>query len=172
MGEVEDWLRREYLGIRTGKATPAVLDGVAVDSYGTKTPLKHISVISIEDARTVRVTPWDKGQLGAIQTAIKVANLGLSVAPDSAGLRVIFPSLTEERRKMLIKIMGEKLEDARISVRQEREKIWSDIQLEEKNGKISEDEKFKAKDELQKLIDEANRKLEELAEKKEKEIMA
>lgn len=169
--EVEEWLGREYLGIRTGKAAPAVLDGVMVDSYGTKTPLKHISAIGIEDARTIRVTPWDKSQLGAIQTAIDMANLGLSVSPDSTGLRVSFPALTEERRKMLIKLTGEKLEDARISVRKEREKIWNDIQTEEKAGKLSEDEKFKAKDELQKLIDEANKKLDDLADKKEKEIM-
>ena len=172
LGEVKEWLGREYLGIRTGKATPAVLDSVMVDSYGSKTPLKHVAAIGIEDARTVRVTPWDKGQLGAIQTAIDMANLGLSVSPDSTGLRVIFPMLTEERRKMLIKLMGDKLEDARISVRQEREKVWADIQTTEKNGKISEDEKFKAKDELQKLIDEANKKLDELAKKKEIEIMS
>jgi len=170
--EIEGWLGREYLGIRTGKATPAVLDSVMVDSYGVKTSLKHVAVIGIEDARTARVTPWDKSQLSTIQTAIDAANLGLSVAPDSAGLRVIFPALTEERRKILIKIMGEKLEDARISVRQEREKIWSEIQAGEKTGQIGEDDKFKAKDELQKLIDGANKKIEELAEKKEKEIMS
>lgn len=169
---MEDWLGREYLGIRTGKATPAVLDGVMVDSYGSKTPLKHVAAIGIEDARTVRVTPWDKSQLSAIQTAIDVANLGLSVSPDSVGLRVIFPMLTEERRKMLIKLMNEKLEDARISARQEREKVWADIQTAEKNGAISEDEKFKAKEELQKLIDEVNKKLDELAQKKEIEIMS
>ncbi len=172
LGEVEEWLGREYLGIRTGKATPAVLDNVMIDSYGTKTSLKHLSAIGIEDARTIRVTPWDKSQLGAIQTAIDTANLGLSVAIDSTGLRVIFPMLTEERRKLLIKLMGEKLEDARISVRQEREKIWADIQTNEKDGQLSEDEKFKAKDELQKLIDEANKKLEDLSKKKEVEIMS
>lgn len=171
LNEIEEWLGREYLGVRTGKATPAVLDSVMVDSYGSKTPLKHVAAIGIEDARTVRVTPWDKGQLSAIQTAIDVANLGLSVSPDSIGLRVIFPALTEERRKMLIKLMGEKLEDARISVRKEREKVWADIQAEEKTGKLSEDEKFKAKDELQKLIDEANEKLDNLVAKKEQEIM-
>lgn len=172
LGEAEEWLGREYLGIRTGKAAPAVLDNVLVDSYGSKMPLKHVAAIGIEDARTIRVTPWDKSQLGAVQTAIDVANLGLSVSPDSTGLRVIFPALTEERRKMLIKLMGEKLEEARISVRKDREKVWADIQAEEKAGKLSEDEKFKAKDELQKLIDEANKKLEDLSKRKETEIMS
>ncbi len=170
--EVEEWLGREYLGIRTGKATPAVLDGVMVDSYGTKTPLKHVSAIGIEDAVTIRVTPWDKSQLSAIQKSIESANLGLSVAPDNTGLRVIFPALTEERRKMLIKLTGEKLEDARISVRKEREKVWEDIQSEEKAGNLSEDDKFRAKDELQKLIDETNQNLDSLAKKKETEIMS
>ncbi len=170
--EVEDWLGREYLSIRTGKATPAVLDSVMVESYGTKTPLKHVAAIGIEDARTVRITPWDKSQLGAIQSAIEAANIGLSVSPDSAGLRAIFPMLTEERRKMLIKLTGEKLEDARISVRKEREKVWEEIQEQEKAGEMSEDDKFKAKEDLQKMIDEANGKLESLSKRKEAEIMS
>ena len=170
--EVEDWLGREYLSIRTGKATPAVLDSVMVESYGTRTPLKHVAAIGIEDARTVRITPWDKSQLGAIQTAIEAANIGLSVSPDSSGLRAIFPMLTEERRKMLIKLTGEKLEDARISVRKEREKVWEEIQEQEKAGEMSEDDKFKAKDDLQKMIDEANGKLEALSQRKETEIMS
>jgi len=172
LNEVEEWLGREYLGVRTGKASPAVLDSVMVESYGAKSPLKHVSAIGIEDAKTIKVTPWDKSQLGAIQKAIEAANLGLSVAPDSAGLRVIFPDLTEERRKLLTRLTGEKLEDARISVRKEREKVWNEIQVDEKAGKLSEDDKFKAKDELQKIIDEANNKLEELAKKKEIEIMS
>jgi ribosome recycling factor len=169
--EVEDWLGREYLSIRTGKATPAVLDSVMVESYGSKTPLKHVAAIGIEDARTVRITPWDKSQLGAIQSAIEAANIGLSVSPDSSGLRAIFPMLTEERRKMLIKLTGDKLEDARISVRKEREKVWEEIQEQEKAGEMSEDDKYKAKDDLQKMIDEANGKLEALSKRKETEIM-
>ncbi|HRZ30101.1 MAG TPA: ribosome recycling factor [Candidatus Paceibacterota bacterium] len=172
LAEVHEWLGREYLGIRTGKATPAVLDSVMVESYGTKTPLKHVAAISIEDARTVRITPWDRNQLGAIQSAIEASNTGLSLSPDSTGLRAIFPMLTEERRKMLIKLTNEKLEDARISVRKEREKIWEDIQEQEKAGEMSEDDKYKGKEELQKLVDEANNKLEELAKKKEVEIMS
>ncbi len=170
--EAEEWLSREYQSIRTGKATPQILDNVMVDSYGSKMPIKHVAAIAIEDAKTLRVTPWDKSQIRAIQSAVEQSNMGLSAAPDSNGLRLSFPSLTEERRTMLIKLMNEKLEDARITVRKEREKVWSDIQEKERNGEIAEDEKFKAKDELQKIIDEANKKLEGLAEKKEKEIMS
>lgn len=170
--EIEEWLGREYLGIRTGKATPAVLDAVTIDSYGAKTPLKHVAAIGVEDAVTIRVTPWDRSQLGNIQKGIEMANLGLSVTPDATGLRVIFPSLTEERRRLLVKLTNEKLEDARISVRKEREKIWDNIQAEEKSGLLSEDDKFRSKEELQKLVDEINQKLESLAKRKEAEVMS
>jgi len=171
LAEVDEWLAREYTNVRTGKATPQILDSVMVDSYGSKMPVKHIAAISIEDAKTLRISPWDKSQIGVIQKAIEQSNMGLSVAPDSDGLRLSFPSLTEERRKMLMKIVSEKLEDGRVSIKKEREKVWEDIQEQEKKGEMSEDEKFKAKDELQKIIDGANNKLEEMADRKEKEIM-
>jgi len=170
--EIEEWLGREYLSIRTGKATPQILDTIMVDSYGSKTPIKHIANIAIEDAKTLRVIPWDKSQIRVLQTAIEQSNMGLSVSPDSDGLRLSFPLLTEERRKMLLKLVSEKMEEARVSVRKEREKVWNDIQDQEKTGVISEDDKFKAKDELQKIIDETNDKLASLAERKEKEVMA
>jgi ribosome recycling factor len=171
VGEVTEWLGTEFLAVRTGKASPALLDSVMVESYGSKTPIKHIASISIEDAKTLRVTPWDKAHVKSIETAIAASNLGISTAPDSVGLRVIFPDLTAERRQVLLKIIKDKLEDARVSLRKEREKVWNEIQDTEKNGEISEDEKFKAKDDLQKLVDEGNKKLDELVEKKEKEIM-
>ncbi|MFA5737120.1 MAG: ribosome recycling factor [Candidatus Paceibacterota bacterium] len=169
--EIEEWLGREYLSIRTGKATPQVLDSVLVDSYGSKTPIKHLANIAIEDAKTLRITPWDKSQIKEIQLAIEKSNLGLSTAPDSDSLRLSFPDLTEERRKMLMKLVNEKMEEARVSVRKEREKIWNEIQDQEKAGQISEDDKFKAKDELQKIIDEINDKIAGLSERKEKEIL-
>ncbi|MEK7478103.1 MAG: ribosome recycling factor [Patescibacteria group bacterium] len=171
MGEGEEWLGKEYTSLRTGQASPLLLDNIMVESYGAKTPIKHVASVSIEDAKTLRITPWDKSQIKNIETAIAQSNLGISTAPDSFGLRVIFPDLTAERRKMLMKVVNEKLEDARVTLRKEREKVWTDIQQQEKDGDISEDEKFIGKDELQKLVDEGNRKLDELAERKEKEIM-
>ena len=170
--KVEEWLANTYSGLHTGRATPIVLDSVQIESYGTRMPVKNVASVSIEDPKTLRVTPWDKTHIKEIEKAVQAANLGLSVATDEAGLRVIFPMLTEENRMKLVKVLKEKLEDARISVRQEREKVWSEIQTEEKAGRLSEDEKFKAKDELQKLVDEANKKLNDLADKKEKEIMS
>lgn len=169
--EIRQWLASEFSGLRTGRATPQFLDTIIVDSYGSKMPVKHVAAVSIEDPRTLRVSPWDASQIRAIQSAIEQANLGVSVAPDSTSLHIIFPTLTEERRKMLIKLMKEKLEEARVSLRKEREKVWNEIQEKEKEGEISEDDKFKAKDELQKLVDESNKKMEEMADKKEKEIL-
>jgi ribosome recycling factor len=124
----------------------------------------------MEDARTLRVAPWDKSQIKAIEAAIQKANLGLSVTSDDGGLRVIFPELTGERRAQIIKLLGQKLEDARISLRKEREIVIDDFKKQEKDGEMSEDEHFKGKEELQKLVDEANRKFDELAANKEKEI--
>ncbi len=166
-----EWLTKEYSQLHTGRATPAVLDGVFVDSYGSKMPIKNVAAVSVEDPKTLRVAPWDKNLIKEIEKAITAQNLGLSVATDDAGIRVIFPQLTTETRTSLVKILKAKLEDARVSVRADREKVWNDIQAQEKDGKISEDDKFRGKDELQKLVDEVNATLEALFEKKEKEVM-
>ncbi len=171
IGEIEEWLTKEFSGVRTGKATPILLDNVMVDNYGSRTPIKFIASISVEDAKSLRVTPWDKSHVKSIESAIAQANLGLSTAPDQVGLRVIFPDLTEDRRKALLKIIGEKQEEARISLRKERERFWNDIQDKEKVGEISEDEKFRLKDDLQKMIDVGNASFDELVEKKKKEIL-
>ncbi|MEK7091398.1 MAG: ribosome recycling factor [Patescibacteria group bacterium] len=168
--DIETWLSDQFAGIRTGKATPQLLDSIKVDSFGTTSPLKHVAAINIEDARTLRVTPWDKGQIKAIETAIAAANLGVSSAPDSDGLRIIFPQLTEERRKLLNKLIGEKLEEARISLRKEREKTWNDIQAMEKAGTVSGDTRFRLKEELQKIIDDGNVRFEAMVAKKRIEI--
>ena len=148
-----------------------VLDGVYVESYGSRVPLKNIASISIEDPKTLRVVPWDKSQIKDIEKSIAAANLGLSVATDDLGIRVIFPQLTTETRQSLVKVLKEKMEEQKITVRRERERIWQDVEAKEKEGKITEDERFKAKDELQKIIDEVNRTLEATYEKKQKEVM-
>ena len=169
--KVEEFLSKEYGQLNIGRASPMVLDGIFTESYGSRVPLKNVANISIEDPKTLRITPWDKNQVKDIEKAIVSANLGLSVATDDMGIRVIFPQLTTETRQTLVKVLKEKLEEQRIAVRRERENVWEDIQLQEKNGKITEDEKFRAKEELQKIIDEANRNLEAHFEKKEKEVM-
>lgn len=170
--EVGEWLDKELTTLRTGRATPAILDGVKIESYGSKLPINQVANVGIEDARTIRITPWDKNQISAIEKAITDSNLGLSVSSSDAGVRVSFPELTEERRKTLVKVLKDKLEEARISLRGSRDEIWEDIQKKEKDGEITEDDKFRLKDKMQELIDKTQKNLEEKAKKKEGEIMA
>ena len=168
--EVKNWLSGELTTIRTGRATPVILDSVMVESYGAKMPLKQISSISIEDARTLRVSPWNSGQIRDVEKAVSNSNLGLSVVVDDKGLRVIFPELTSERREALIKVAKDKIEKARVSLRGERDQVWNDIQKKQKDGAITEDEKFKLKEERKKIIDQANKSLDDAVKKKEEEI--
>ena len=166
----EDWLKREYSTIRTGQATPAVLDGIKVETYGTAMPLNQVANIGIEDSKSLRVAPWDASMVKDIEKAITVANLGVSVGSDEKGVRVTFPQLTAERRTMIIKIAKEKLEEARIAVRKERERVMKDVDAKEEESTVGEDEAKKLRTDVQKLVDEGNKKLEELKDKKEKEI--
>jgi len=170
--EITDWLQHEHQGLRTGRATPSILDRVSVESYGAQMQINQIGSISIEDARTLRISPWDMSQAKNIEQAIQQSDLGLSVSIDDKGLRVKFPELTSERRAGLVKVAKQKLEDARVSLRSERERVWDDIQKKEKEGGMSEDEKFRLKEQMQKIVDETNKKLEEMTEKKEQEIAA
>lgn len=165
MKKVEEFLSKEYTQLNTGRASPMVLDGIAVEVYGAFQPIKNVASVSIEDPKTLRVSPWDKSQVKAIEKAIMASNIGLSVATDESGLRVIFPQLTTETRQNLVKILKGKLEEARITVRKEREKVMDDINA------LTEDEKFKGKEDLQKIVDETNRNLEAIFEKKETEVM-
>jgi len=169
--EIEDWLAAELATIRTGRATPALLDTVVVESYGARVPLRHVASISIDDPRTLKVTLWDKSQTKSAESAIAAANLGVSAVADGLTIRVIFPELTAEKRRLLSRVVSEKSEEAKITLRQEREKIWNELQTKERDGKIGEDEKFRSKNELQKIVDEAVAKLTELSHRKEAEIL-
>lgn len=169
--KVEDFLSKEYRQLNIGRASPIVLDGISVESYGSFVSIKNIASISIEDPKTLRISPFDKSQIKIIEKAIVSSNLGLSVATDDLGIRVIFPQLTTENRKTLVKVLKDKLEEQRIVVRRLREAILSDIEVREKEGKMTEDERFRAKEDLQKIVNEVNGSLEATFEKKEKEVM-
>jgi ribosome recycling factor len=168
--EVIEFLQKEFVAIRTGQATPALLDSVKVESYGTYMPIQQIGSIGVEDARTLRISTWDATQIPAIERAIRDSDLGVSVSSDSAGLRVIFPDLTAERRAQIVKIAKSKLEDARVSVRAVRDDAMKEIETALKAGDISEDEKHTKREQVQKNVDLTNRTLEALFEKKEEEI--
>ena len=158
--------------MNSGRASPMVLDSVSVETYGAYQPIKNVASVSIEDPKTLRIAPWDKTAVKGIEKAIISSNLGLSVATDDLGIRVIFPQLTTETRQTLVKVLKEKLEESRIVVRQEREKVFRDMEVREKDSLLTEDEMFRAKEELQKIINETNGNLEALFEKKEKEVLS
>ncbi len=170
--EVTEWLQGEFAAIRTGQASPALLDGVKVESYGAYMPLNQVGSVGTEDARTLRITPWDVSQIAGIERAIQEANLGVSVATDSAGIRVIFPELTVERRAQLQKLAKSKLEDARIRVRSVRDDAMKEIEKKLKDGDISEDDKFSQKEIVQKVVDGVNISLETLFNQKERELQS
>lgn len=169
--EIQEWLSKELSAIHTGRASVALLDGIRVSAYGSMMPIHQLANIGVEDARTLRISPWDNSVSGAIEKAIQDANLGVSVGSDGKGIRVSFPDLTTESRERYVKIVGKKLEEARISLRGVREEVWSDIQAQEKEGAMSEDDKFRAKEEMEKYIKEGNEQLDMLAKKKEADIL-
>jgi ribosome recycling factor len=168
--EIQEWLSKELSAVHTGRASVALLDTVRVAAYGSFMPITQLANMSTEDARTIRISPWDSSVLSAIDKALREANLGVSVATDEKGLRVSFPDLTTETREKYIKLVGKKMEEARISIRGVRDEVWNDIQTKEKGGAIGEDDKFRAKEEMEKIIKEANEKLEEIARQKEEHI--
>lgn len=170
--EVKTWLQGEFSSIRTGQASPSLLDSVRVESYGSMMPMNQVASVGIEDARTLRISPWDASQIPAIERALQEADLGISVASDSSGVRAIFPELTVERRGQLQKLAKSKLEDARIRVRSVRDDLMKSIEKQEKEGEISKDELFTKKDEIQGKIDATNKSLESLYEQKESELQA
>ncbi len=168
--EIVKWLEREFAGVRTGRATPALLDLVQVESYGTRVPIVQVGSVSVEDARTLRISVWDQSAIKAVEKAITEADLGVSVNADGSGIRVIFPELTSERRAQLLKIGKAKLEEARVSIRGARDEAIKEIDAQEKLGEMSEDQRFTAKEDLQKKVDTFNNTLNDLFELKEKEI--
>lgn len=170
MAKTIEHFKHEIASLRTGRATPAIVDEVKVDYYGQRMLLNQISAISILPPSTIVIKPWDKGALPAIVSAITNANLGMAPIAESDFIRVTLPPLTQERKEQLIKVLHQKAEDARVAVRQEREDAIKKIDKMEKDGEIREDDKFRAKDEVQKIVDEYNNKIKETRDNKEKDI--
>lgn len=172
LSEIEDWLKQELAGIRTGQASTALLDGISVDVYGAKTPLNQVASISIEDAKTIRIAPWDASTIPDIEKSITIADLGISTAADDQGVRVIFPDMTTESREKFAKVAKGKVEEARISVRNERNKVSSDIDSQKKASEMSEDDAKRSSDEMQKNVDAMMKSFDELGKQKEADIMS
>ncbi|MBD3311588.1 MAG: ribosome recycling factor [Candidatus Magasanikbacteria bacterium] len=165
-----DHLKSEVTGLRTGRATPALVEDITVEAYGTKQPVKALASISVSDAKTLVVDPWDKSVLQQIDSAISNSQLGINPVNDGKLIRLPLPELTQERRQELIKVLSQKLEQARIVVRKIREDIKEEIEENYKNKMIGEDEKFKLLDNLEEEVKEYNEMIKQIGEDKENEI--
>lgn len=166
-----DHLKKELSQFRTGRATPALVEDIKVEAYGSQMELKATGSIQVSDAKTLTIEPWDKGLLKDIEKAIVAANIGINPVNDGKVLRLVMPKLTEETRKDLIKAMSKKLEEARVGVRRVRDEVKEKIVAQEKERKIAEDERYRAQDVLDKTAAEFNDMIKKLGEEKEKEIM-
>lgn len=161
----------EAAKLRTGRAHPGLVENVIVDYYGTKTPLKQMASINVPEGRQIVIQPWDKNALSEVEGALRNSELNLNPTNDGTLIRLTLPALTEESRELLVKTLNQKAEASRISIRGIREEIWQELQKETEEGSLSEDDKFRGKDELQKIVDEYNKKIETLRKKKEEEIL-
>lgn len=161
----------ELHGLRTGRAHAGLLQSVEVESYGQKVPLKHVANVAAQDSKTLVITPWDRSQLQAIEKGIQVANLGLNPSSDGSVVRIGIPAMTEERRKELVKIVGQSAEKARIAVRNIREEVIKSAKRLESEGGVSKDELAVTQEKLQKVVDTVNSEIKKLAEDKEQEIL-
>ncbi|MEJ5262422.1 MAG: ribosome recycling factor [Ignavibacterium sp.] len=171
MDKTLETLRSELAKVRTGKATTALLDGIKVDYYGNLTPLNQVGNLTVLDAHTLSITPWDKSMVPVIEKAILEANLGFNPVSDGTNLKIPVPPLTEERRKDFVKIVKKFGEDAKVAIRNVRRDANEHLKREQKEKKMSEDELKIAEDEVQKLTDQHIKLIDEMLKHKEKEIM-
>lgn len=170
LDKVVDFLGKEIAKIRTGQASPSLVEDVMVEISGQALALKQLAGISCPERRQILIQPWDKSYVEPIERALFKAQLGVTPVVDKDTVRVSLPSLTQDYRRDLAKTLNQKAELAKQVMRKWREEAWSEIQRKAKEGILREDEKFRGKDELQKLVDEYNAKVDAFVERKEKEI--
>ncbi len=164
-------VKREFASLRAGRATPALLDRINVDYYGTPTPISQLATISVPEPRLLVIQPWDKGSIGDIERAIMKSDLGITPASDGNVIRLAIPQLTEERRKELVKFVRKKGEEGKVAVRNIRRDTMDQLKSEQKNAGYSEDDLKRYQDEAQKLTDRYVKEVDSVVAEKEKEIM-
>jgi ribosome recycling factor len=167
---VVEFFKTDITGLRTGRASSAIVENVMVEAYGTHQPLKATASISVADAKTLNIEPWDKGLLGAIEKGLRDSGLGINPVNDGRLIRLSLPELTSERRQELVKVLHQRIEQAKISIRKVREDVREMIAQEEKDKSITEDDKYSLQEELEKMVKEYNETVKELGEAKEKDI--
>jgi ribosome recycling factor len=171
MAKAVSHARSEFAGVRTGRATPVLVEKLPVDYYGTDVPLQQIAGFSVPEARTLVISPYDKGSMTAIERAIQLSDLGLSPSNDGAVIRLNFPPLTEERRKELVRVVKHMAEEGRVSIRNLRRSGRHDLGALEKDGDISADELTRAEKELDKLTHHYEAEVDRALEHKEQELL-
>ena len=164
-------LKYEYNSIRAGRANAAVLDRISVDYYGSPTPINQMAAISVPEPRVLAIQPWDMSALSLIEKAILASDIGINPSNDGRIIRLVFPALTEERRKQLSKDVSKYAEDAKVAVRQIRRDCIEKVKTMKKNSEITEDDQKRGEDKLQKITDEFVKRIDEIADAKTKEIM-
>ena len=170
LASTEEFFKSELAGIRTGRATPALVEHLPVAAYGGTSAMREVAAIAVGDARTIVIQPWDATLIDAVAKAITDAELGIVPSVNEARIILTLPMLTTERREELVRMLGKRMEESRVSARAHRDDARSEIQRAEKEKEISEDEKFRRLEEIEKLSGEFQKRLEEIAAKKEAEI--
>lgn len=168
---VVEFFKKDISSLRTGRANPAMFEGILVEAYGAKSPINAVANISVTDAKSMTVAPWDKSVIKHVEKALVEANLGVGVVNDGDKVRITIPPMTEENRKDLVKKINERQEKAKISIRQVREEIKNAIEAAEDEKEINEDDKFRFIKELDEEVAKVNDQIKDIRDKKEKEIM-
>lgn len=171
MDKALEAMRREFTGVRTGKASPVLLEMVRVEAYGSKMPLNQVASVSAPEPRMLIVQPWDKGLVPVVEKAIRNAELGLNPATDGGLIRVPIPALNEERRREMVRMLHKLAEEGRIAVRHARQEANKALKQQQSDGDVSEDDARRQMDEVQKLTDEYISKVDQLLKAKEEEVM-
>ncbi len=164
-------LHSEYASIRAGRASAAVLDRISVDYYGSPTPINQLATVSVAEARILNIQPWDKSVLTAIEKAIQTSDIGINPTNDGSIIRLVFPPLTEDRRKEIVKDIKKKAEDAKVAVRSIRRDNIDKLKKKQKNSEITEDDLSSGEEKIQKITDEYIKKIDDMSKDKEKEVM-
>jgi ribosome recycling factor len=171
MVKAVEHVRAEFANVRTGRATPALVETMSVDYYGTPTPLRQIAGFSVPDAMLLVITPYDKSSLGAIEKTIQASDLGINPSNDGTVIRLAFPPLTEERRKELVKVVRHKAEEGKVAVRNVRRASRHEVEALEKDGSLSSDELDRVEKDLEKLTHEQVASIDQLLAHKEQELL-
>ena len=171
IGEIKQVLTQELHALRTDRANPSMVEDIQIDAYGSRMRIKELASVTIPEPRVIVIQPWDTTNTAAISKGLEVSDIGTSPVVQGNIIRVVLPPMTEERRKELTKVVHKKVEEAKIELRQAREEALKEIDAQEEAGGISEDEKFRRKDETQKKVDAAQQHLVDAGAGKEKEIL-